>query len=225
MFGNERWSDHEEMLRSAMDGKQSGLWTAMPGYVVSYDPTGNGSGSPTVTVQLGIQGTTLDSTGAYKQVNYPVLPDVPVMFMNGGGVTLTLPIAVNDECLVVFGSRCIDYGWNAGGIQPAIDARKHDINDGFAIVGPRSGKRPLGNISTTRAQLRSDDGTTYVELDPTGHVVNVVAPGGMTFTTPKLTVNGQIVATGDMTAGSVTMQTHVHGGVQSGSSNTSVGSG
>jgi hypothetical protein len=79
---------------------------------------------------------------------------------------------------VVFASRCIDGWWQSGGVQPPAEFRMHDLSDGFAIPG-RARSRASSNVSTTTAQLRSDDGLAYVELDPAGHVVKIKAPGGI----------------------------------------------
>ncbi|MGC8050122.1 Gp138 family membrane-puncturing spike protein, partial [Salmonella enterica] len=78
--------------------------------------------------------------------------------------SMTFPVAQGDECLVVFASRCIDSWWQSGGIQEQAELRMHDLSDGFAILGFRSQPRALSNISTTSAQLRSDDGATFIDL-------------------------------------------------------------
>ena len=44
----------------------------------------------------------------------------------------------------------------------------HDLSDGFAVVGFRSKPRVLSNVSTTAAQLRTDDGSTFVEINASG---------------------------------------------------------
>lgn len=219
----ERWDDPEEALRVAMDGMRSGLWTSMPGIIQSFNV-----GAVTATVQMAIKGIVQDQAGKSQFVNLPLLVDVPVFFPRGGNCTLTFPVAKNDECLVVFASRCVDGWFQSGGIQAPVQPRMHSMSDGFALVGFFSQATKISSISTTTAQLRSNDGSTYVEVNPAGQIVNVVAPGGMTLTTPTVTITGTInvqnmqgaasasTISGSMTAtGTITGQTDVVGGGKS----------
>jgi hypothetical protein len=222
-----------------MDGLRSGLWTAMPGIIQSFS-----AGAITATVQIAIKGVVHTPDGKAQFVNMPLLVDVPVHFPRGGNCTLTFPVAKNDECLVVFAARAIDSWWQSGGIQPPVEPRIHDLSDGFAFVGFFSQATKISGISTSTAQLRSNDGTTYVEVDPAGKIVNVVAPGGMTLTTPTVTITGVInvqnvqgatnastmsgsmTATGtitgqtDVVGGGKSLKTHTHSGVTTGSGNS-----
>src|ERR1019366_1339884 len=101
--------------------------------------------------------------------------DVPIVFPSAGGFTITLPITVGDEVLVIFSSRCIDGWWQNGGIQAPIEFRMHDLSDGFAIPGPKSLPHVIPNISTTGAQIRNNAGTTYVEISANGQI-QLVSP-------------------------------------------------
>ena len=195
----------------------------MPGIIQSFSAS-----SVTATVQMAIKGIVQDQTGKSQFVNLPLLVDVPVFFPRGGNCTLTFPVAKNDECLVVFASRCVDGWFQSGGVQAPVQPRMHSMSDGFALVGFFIQATKISGISTTTAQLRSNDGSTYVEIDPTGKIVNVVAPGGMTLTTPTVTITGVInvqnlqgatnasTMSGNMTTtGTITGQTDVVGGGKS----------
>lgn len=193
----------------------------------------------TATVLIAFtQVTSTSPSGVRTLAQYPLLLNVPVIFPAGGGFTLTFPISEGDECLVIFNDRQIDNWLAQGAGQPPSIGRVHDLSDGIAIVGVRSNPRALSGVSTNSAQLRSDDGTTFVEVK-NGGLVNVTAPGGMTFTTPELTITGvinvenvnsetqpciitgNIHATGDIVAGygasNIRLESHVHSGVQTGS--------
>lgn len=235
IHSNERYADQEHVHRAAFAAHIVGIWTAIPGYIVSFDAT-----KVTAVVQPGIRGQVLKSDGSVELVNMPLLLDVPVMFPRGGGCTLTFPVKANDECLVIFSSRSIDAWWQSGGIQAPSAARTHSLADGFAIVGPMSQAHKISAISTTKVQLRADDGNTYIELDPTGQIVNVKAPGGMTIDSPNVhftgnilndgyistesnlfidgdvTVDGTLTATVDVVGGGKHLKTHTHSGVQTG---------
>lgn len=164
MDRRERFSDEQAAIRAAMERLQSRLWTAMPGIVDSFDPVRMVANvQPAITAQL------RTPEDVVQDVQVPLLLDCPVVFPGGGGVTLTFALAPGDEVLVVFGSRCIDSWWQQGGVQGQAELRMHNLSDGFVIPGPRSLPRRF-NVSTTAAQLRSDDGETYVELQPGGKV-------------------------------------------------------
>lgn len=152
----------------AFHARQAGLWTALPGIVQSFDAT-----AMTCVVQPAIQAVVFAPDGSAQDVNLPLLLDCPVQFPGGGGCTLTFPVKKGDECLVVFASRCIDAWWYSGGVQPQAEMRMHDLSDGFALVGVRSQPRVLAGVSTTAAQLRTDDGQAYLAVDPATHEVAV----------------------------------------------------
>jgi hypothetical protein len=223
MLQLERVNDSQEALRLVLDGHQAQVWTALPAIIESFDP-----GAVTCVAQPAIKAEVRAPDGSTQLVALPLLLDCPVVFPRGGGCTLTFPIAQGDECLIVFASRCIDAWWTSGGVQAQSEFRMHDLSDGFCLPGPFSQAKKISGISTSKAQLRSNDGSTFVELDPAGQIVNVVAPGGMTLTTPTVTITGVInvqnqqgaptasTIAGSMTAsGTITGQTDVVGGGKS----------
>ncbi len=227
MDHRQRWDDPEEMLRVAWGGFASGLWTALPGLIQSFNAT-----ALTAVVQPAIQGIVQQQDGSTQAVNLPLLLDVPVLFPRGGNCTLTFPIAAGDECLVVFSSRCIDAHWQNGGVGVPMEPRMHDLSDGFALLGHFSQKTKIANVSTATTQLRSNDGSTYVELNAASQLVNIVAPGGLNITAPTVAVTGALTVTktiaaqdvissaNDVKASSISLKGHKHSGVAAGSSLT-----
>ncbi len=204
-------ADPEEALRTAMDGRAASIWTATPGVVVDYNP-----GAMTVSVQVALQMQVTGADGKVSSQSVSVLPDVPVCFPGAGGFTFTFPIKPGDECLVVFGMRCIDSWWQMGGVQPPLDARMHDPSDGFAIFGPRSQPRVLKPApSTSNLCLRTDSGSASIELTMDGRAL-IKAPGGIEVQAPKINTSGAIAAAGIITSGTVSLSEHKHVGVQSG---------
>jgi hypothetical protein len=177
----ERFDDPEEVMRIWGDALKSQIWNALPGIVESIATIGT---QMTVTVQPTIKGRITGADGSVSHVNMPLLPDVPVVFMGGGGAILTFPINVGDECLCVFSSLCIDAWWQLGGVQKQTDIRSHDLSDAFAIFGPRSQANLIPNLSLTSTQLRTVDGTAYYELIASTRTINIVAPGGINMIGP-----------------------------------------
>lgn len=141
------------------------IWTAIPAYVTKVNLE-----AMTIEAQPTIQGVIINSdkeeTSTY--VSLPVLADVPICFPSAGGFSLTFPVAVNDECLIVFASRCIDSWWQNGGIGKPIESRQHDLSDGFAIMGPKSQPNVISSISSSSVQLRNNGGNTYLGINGSG---------------------------------------------------------
>lgn len=189
-----RSGDLSATLSSEREITKEQIKVAMPGIIQSFDPE-----SVTAVVQPGIRCVQRDNDGATITSEYPQLVDVPVIFPRGGGCTLTFPVKPGDECLLVFSDRCIDFWWQNGGVQEAVDPRLHDLSDAFAIVGPQSQARKISGISTTAAQFRSDDGSTYFEINPGTKKIKLVAPGGFDVISPQSTFSEKVTITGLLT--------------------------
>ncbi|EOX9201030.1 Gp138 family membrane-puncturing spike protein [Yersinia enterocolitica] len=191
--------DLSQVLKVASDTLSASLRVAIPGIVQSFD-----ADSVTCDIQIGIKG---ESGG--ESTNLSVLTSVPVVFPRGGGVTMTFPIKAGDECLLVFGDRCIDFWHQSGDIQETVDERQHDLSDAFAIIGPQSQANKISGISTSAAQFRSDDGGAYVEINPADHTITVQtsgrlianAQGGTEITSPTIVLNGAVTINGSLTQG------------------------
>lgn len=209
---NSQVGSSEHMSSQLYNIISSMLRVSLPGIVQSFD-----SVACTCTVQPAIAGQGVDEKGQIQSAPLPLLTDVPVIFPRGGGCTITFPVKAGDECLVIFSDRCIDFWWQNGGVQEPVDPRQHDLSDAFAIVGPQSQAQKISGISTTSVQVRTDDGSSFIEL---------MQGGNVNITTPLLTVNGNVqvngtvTSTGDQVAKGISQTGHVHSGVQSGSSQT-----
>ncbi len=224
MDRRERWDDPEEALRVALDSLRYSLATAMPCVVVSYNSADN-----TIQAQPLIKFKQFTSDTAFEWVTPRVLVDVPVAFARGGGFTCTMPIAEGDECLVVFASRDIDNWFTTGKVSQPGSSRSLSISDGFAIVGPTSRPNVIPNISSDSAQLRSDDGECYVEVK-NGHLVNIVAPGGINLNGVTIDASGNVAIPGSTTGagegtfnGGHTVSGHVHSDPQGGNVGSATG--
>ncbi|MGP2948274.1 phage baseplate assembly protein V [Serratia nevei] len=243
---NERQDSPELVLKAVADSLSTSLRVAMPGIIQSFNVD-----AVTAMIQPAVKASVRQSDGSLSSVALPLLVDVPVVFPRGGGVTLTFPVAAGDECLVVFADRCIDYWWQNGGVQEPLDQRQHHLADAFALVGPQSQAQKISGISTSAAQLRTDDGAAFIELDPGSHAINVTtqgkltasAQGGTEINSPEIVLNGNVTINGnlsqgmgngggtatmygpvtvtnDVTAGGISLQTHKHGGVETGGGQT-----
>lgn len=190
----ELYNDIEEVIRTAMDGRQVSVWTAIPGIVQTVNFT-----NMTCSVQPSIMGAIVDQNNVATSVTLPLLVDVPIVFPSAGGFTITFPMAQGDEVLVVFSSRCIDAWWQSGGVQQPMEARMHDLSDGFAIPGPKSVPKAISSISSTGCQIRNNAGTTYVEISGNGKI-KIVSPSEIDITAPLVAITGNLTVSGTITA-------------------------
>lgn len=209
---------------------------ALPCIVKSFDPV-----KQTITAQPVIQENILQDL-VITPVDLPILVDIPISVPRGGAYALTLPVQEGDECLVIFADMCYNAWYTAGGEKNAQETkRRHDLSDGFAILGPWSQPRVLQNYSETTVQLRNEAGDTLLEID--GTTINIVAPDGgavnltaagsgkvvitsdteVDITAPIVKINGSTlvdIAGGNSKVDGKVFLTHKHSGVQTGGGNT-----
>lgn len=221
----QRWNDHRLAIRAGLDSLQSRMWTSLPCKIIA---PGYDAATQTVTVQPTVKGRLLqrgaNGVWNWNDVDMPAMPLVPVEFPTGGGLSLTFPHPVGLEGVVHFQSRCIDNWWaqgSANGNQPQVtqngvgSLRQHNLSDGIFRAGARSKPTALVNVSQTAVQLRTDDGTAYIEFSATAF--KVVFPGGKVF---MIDANTNVTTVGNVTAGEGTgdqvdlqLHTHAHGPV------------
>lgn len=203
----ERIYDPVGALNEAFQGWQAGLWTAMPGIVVSFDPS-----DTTCSVQIAIQMQVQSADGSFRWETIKPLVKCPVVLPGGGAMVVTLPIKPGDEVLVVFASRCIDSWWQSGQIGPQVELRLHDLSDGFAIPGPRSVPKAILNYNPDAIEVRNAAGTLSVSIDPVASLITMKG---------NVIVQGNLAVTGTMLNDGVNVgKTHRHSGVSTGPNNT-----
>lgn len=179
------------MYRAMGDNWKSNLRVACPGIIQAFNPE-----EQTVTVQLALRELIRNENGDKEWVQIAPLLDVPISIPRSGGYSLTMPIEKDDECLVVFGDMCMDAWFSHGGIQNQMELRRHDLSDGFAILGVWSQPNRIKNYSTDSCQLRNENGSAYIELK--GDDININAKA--------VNING------------INFDTHTHMGVHGGTS-------
>lgn len=234
MYKDEVNPDFLEVMWLLKDSAKREMRVALPGIVESFDAS-----ALTCAVQPAVKVPVRAEDGTITTVALPLIVDCPVQFPGAGGYTLTFPVARGDECLIIFADRTIDAWWQSGGVGEAASFKMHDLSDGFVLLGFRSQPRALSGFSTSSTQLRSDDGSTYVEIDSTGGIVSLKAPTEILMDAPtvrftgvmavenqggadtsvsingKTSFNGQVLANGKRIDDS-----HTHNGVQSGTGNS-----
>lgn len=140
-----------------------------------------------------------------KGENVPpvTLYHLPYARIQGGKAAIICDPVVGDIGLAVFCSQDVSTV-TAGTTEPQQPGsyRRHSMSDGYYIGGF------LNQAPETFLEVR-DDSTAIL-----------TAPGGLTINA-DIQLNGSMNATGDVVASGISLNSHVHGGVQSGGSNTS----
>ena len=183
---NDEITSLENMARQ----KISEIHTAMPGKIISFDPS-----TCTATVKPTLMYYTADD----DILEYPLITGVPVFMPRAGSAQITYPVKADDSCLIVFSERSIDE-WIGKGSTDNHDPRQYDLTDGFAFVG----MFPAQSIDPNNVELIN--GGTKVSVTPDNNVnitgnVNIIG---------NVTVQGAVTASGDVLGSGISLIAHTH---------------
>jgi hypothetical protein len=199
----------------------------LPAVVVAYDPATNRA---TVKPQI-VQVTTGNEQVARAQV-----ASVPVARWGAGGFLIYFPVQTGDKGWLIANDRDISIFKQTGDQSPPNTNRLHSFEDGWFL--PDSALDAASPMDAGKCCLQSYDGLTSITLG--GGIITLTAPTEIVLNTPLVSIAGQMIAgtdssydqtasfngkittTGDVVAGTISLQEHVHGGVQTGSADTGV---
>ena len=178
-----------------------------PARVVSYDRASNRA-----VVQVLQYGVT--STG--EKISRQTISDIPVLMLSGGGFSFSFPIAEGNTGWIISADRDIStFKQNPDMFTPAT-YQIHKFKDGFFI--PDIVNPDFTTDDTDAVILTSTDGATKISVK--SGVVEITAPS--VVINGDLTVSGSITADGDVIGAGISLSTHTHSGVQTGSGSTGV---
>lgn len=140
------------------------------------------------TVDVQVLHKRIDENNFFKKElrEYPVLQGVPFVVLGGGTSSITFPISVGDNCLLLFCDYEIDRWWDSGEAQPSNYQRRHDISDAFALIGVHSMVDLLKGYSQ------------YVELKY-NDLSKITVGESIDLTNEQTNVSGKLDVTGDIT--------------------------
>lgn len=194
-----------ELLRRAFIEMMKGVCTSIPGHILTFDPD-----SQLAQVQVGI--VRVDTNDAVFEVG-PII-ETPVYFP-GGDYCVEYQIDPGCEGDILFSQRCVD-GWiQSGGVAANPIGRFHDMQDAFFLPGFRSKPNALPDFQNNGVRLRNREGTQFAWLKNDGSIMIENGAGHIRMATDgTVTINGATIPlSGDViTAGGVSLDTHVHQG-------------
>ena len=159
--------------------KMSGMHTAMPGIIVSFDP-----GKMLATVLPKMKFKKPDG----KTIDYPQITGVPVVFPLGAGqrATVAFPVKAGDGCVIVVSEQSLDF-WMYG--QETATDLSFDLTDAMCIPGL---------FLKTNPAVQAACAQNAVVVDAGGSRITVKA-GTVTIDAPTIIANGNVKVNGDFT--------------------------
>lgn len=172
-MSSERAPSLSEVIRRAIYAAQGDIHTAISARVEKFDE-GLQRADCKVTVMRGY----IDEEDERQVEDLPVVPGVPVLFLEGGGFRLTFPVVPGTTGMLVFAERSLD-AWLTGKgqvVDPQID-HMHAMCDAIFVPGLKPFGAPLDNFHMDCAFLgRSTDSPRRIARE--GDSVNVSIPSG-----------------------------------------------
>lgn len=185
------FNSQDEFYRNFKEKIKQEIRVAMPGQIVSFD-----SVNQTATVlPLLLQKTTKDNQNyEYEQIS--PLQDVQIILPRCNNFVLTFPLKEGDEGILLFMDNCYNLVWDKGGVQIPEEERYHDLSDAVFIPTIFSNPKNIENYSTDSTQLRSINGTSYIEFKNNDiNLVGNVKINGNTYSSHTHTVGESTTST------------------------------
>lgn len=110
-----------DIIKNAINSSLNNIHTALPGVIISYDPSSNKA-----TIQPALNKNYV--TGVQSM---PVLENVPIIFPS----FIKFPVVQGDYVLLIFCERSLDLWLSVGGQVTPTDPRKFDLSDAIGIPG------------------------------------------------------------------------------------------
>lgn len=210
-----------EAVQAAIDQTLDHVYTAIPGTIVTWDPT-----QQLADVKPSIMRRIACEDGSEIAESLPVIPHVPVALPRGGGPQaffMSFPLQVGDPVVVVFSQASLDV-WMQGigqtgspGAPPVgpydtdpNDFRRHDITDAIAFLGGAPVTRALREVDPLAAVF-GQDGGTQLRVPPTGIAEVGSTTDALDFAALSTLVKNEITALRNTVNSLVTAyNTHVH---------------
>jgi len=199
----------DEMLDWYADNQSLRLRTVMIGECISFDV-----GKNTVNVQPLLQRKV---NGVVE--NMPVIGDVPVGFFGAGDLVITCLPKKGDVCILLISDRSLEAWKLKGGITDPGIGRHHHPTDAIAYFGINPFNKAYPSVNPGIDIRTRDGGTSFnvqngvINMTINNVPVALFGQDGISFGVP-------IMAPDVSTPSVASLNTHTHGGVQSGGSRT-----
>ena len=182
----------ESVIQTAIDSALKELHTCFPAVVTRVS-------GQLIDCQITIQ-RKLNN----KNVNLPLLTNVPIRYLKTKNFSISIPIEVGDHVLVIFCERNIDNWLLNAGINAPIDTRKHHLSDAFAFPMMYPETDTVPSFNSQDLEIKHKSGSPLIRLKNSGGVDII----GDINLTGDIQMSG--IITGDNVFNGADSNTHIH---------------
>lgn len=172
-----------ELISKLMRQYLSGLHTAIPARIEEYDPqTMRAKVVPLVKERLTADG---------DPVAWPMIVEVPVAYLQTGGIVVRPPYQAGDIVLIVFAERALDKILIDGQPQSPQYTRRHSLDDAIVVGSLRPARvseLPAENTedllvlhTATGAKLYLEAATGNLKYETSQGLMELSTDGAVTF--------------------------------------------
>lgn len=147
-----------EMFRAAWETFLSDVHVSMPAEVQAY-ANQRADVLPLVKKPLRVD----DGSTVYEEL--PVIPSVPVIWPQGGGYGLHMPLEKGDVVVLVFSDQSYAEWRQTGQLSEPYDLRRHGIGYPFAFPGLLPDASPFATLANGGLRLGKDGAEEQVVID------------------------------------------------------------
>jgi len=201
--------------------------TSIPAIIDEFDTT-----TQRVSATPAIKAKITKPDGTFDFIDYPKITNIPLAVQSGNGISITYPIKKGNLCTLIFSQRSIDnlLTDSTRTAKPFIGSEAYtstlrcmDLTDAMCFPGIITNSNKISSYNNDSVEIRNADASVKITVSQNGLTLK---QDGAT-----LKLNGgdvEIEATNIKLTGTTVMinnknfDTHVHGGVESGTSNTGI---
>lgn len=145
-----------ELIRLALDSRFAECRVSLPGKVVKYDRA-----TQRADVQPVVREAVPKRDGSTELEELPIIPNVPVAWIRGGGYWIQLPLAAGDHVDLVFQDVDISRWRETGALSDPGDLTRHGLSYpvAYPVIAPDADALP--EIGDDEAVI---DGPTLIRL-------------------------------------------------------------
>ncbi len=162
----------ETSLRRYIQGELLELHVAIPGFIESYYPNSDPTAPPWADVQPALAQVYFDEADNEVVLPFPVIPNVPILFPEGGGFFFRWPLKAGDPVTLIVSQRSLDAWKSSDGktILDPKDARHHHITDAWAIPGGEPAVNPTAASVIDDLIIGKKDGSGEIHVTSGGQI-------------------------------------------------------
>lgn len=152
----------EELLAALLEQQKREIRCSLPGRIESY-----AKNKRRASIAIEMKLMLPDGNGGYVARELPVLQNVPVVMLSGGGCFVSLPLRKGDKVVVNFTDLALGAWLQKGSLCEPGDLDLHGLGGAYAYPGILPSTAPLHSDDDSLMRLGIDNDTSaQLELAP-----------------------------------------------------------